>query len=276
MIIVTTSPAKKSLNLKKPLIYTSLTGLVVLASAPVIIALSANASPTGTYLNPLPENELAQAPSPTPTQSPQELILTAQAYLEKAITLSSKDAQTDVDKQQIIEFLNAGLEYANLAVTSSPNTPESYLVRARILASSTAIRTDAVTLAQKDLETAQLLSGGQPVTLPTKVNLLDFAPTSQASLASNIIIAAPEEEKTSTASAQTDSNINKKTATIAAGKSTVTIKNSSINENSYIYLIPLTPTQTPFVQTKTEGQATIALTGQTAENFEFEYWIVNP
>ena len=276
MIIVASSSAKTPLNFKKPLIYSSVTGLVVLLTTPLLIALSADATPTGSYLNPLPENEVAIAITPTPSQSPEELILTAQAYLEKAIDLSSNESQTDQDKEQIITFLNKGLEYANLAVTSSPNTPESYLVRARILASSTAIRTDAVSLAQKDLEIAQLLSGGQPVTLPTQVNLIDFAPTKQASLASNIIIAAPQEENTSTTSAETDSNINKKVAVISKGQSTVTIKSGLINENSYIYLIPVTPSQTPFVQSKADGIATIAITSPTETNFEFEYWIVNP
>ncbi len=277
MIIVESAPTKQSFKIPKPLIYTSLLTLTVLVATPAILALAQSSTPTGTYLNPLPENELAQVtPTPTPEKRPEELILTAQAYLEKAITLSQKDPQTDQDKQAIITHLNSSLDLANQAIIAAPNSPESYLIRARVLASSTSIRTDATQLAQKDLETAQLLSGGQSVSLPTQVNLINYEPTQQAALASNLIIASPEESQTSTASASTNSNITKQTATIPAGKLSTTITDPSINTQSYIYLIPSSKAQPPFVQAKGDGVATIALTDLANQDVTFEYWIVNP
>lgn len=277
MIIVESAPTKQSFKVPKPLIYISLLTLTVLVATPAILALAQSSTPTGTYLNPLPENELAQAtPTPTPEKRPEELILTAQAYLEKAITISQKDPQTDQDKQTIITHLNSSLDLANQAVVAAPNSPESYLIRARVLASSTSIRTDATQLAQKDLETAQLLSGGQSVSLPTQVNLINYEPTQQAALASNLIIASPEESQVSTASASTNSNITKHSATIPTGKLSTTISDPTINTQSYIYLIPSSKAQPPFVQAKGDGIATIALTSPANQDITFEYWIVNP
>lgn len=274
MIIVSTTTSKT--NLKKPLLYLSTLGLTAILTTPILVALAANYSPTGTYLNPLPEKELAATPTTTPTESPEQLILAAQAYLERAITLSRQESQTEADKQKIVEFLNQGLNYANQAVAASPSSPQTYLVRARILASSTSLRQDATTLAQKDLETAQLLSGGQSVSLPTEVNLINYTPTEQASLASNLIIAAPEEEKANPTNTETSSNINKEKSVIKAGQTTTTIKNSAISEDSYIYLIPIIAIETPFIESKAAGQATISIISPLDTDFEFEYWIVNP
>ena len=277
MIIVESVHPQSHLNLKKPLLYFSTTFLLILIISPALIALNQDQTPTGSYLNPLPQNELAASPTPTISQPPEQLILTAQAYLEKAINLSQKQPQTDPERQQIITYLNSGLDYANQAVTSSPNSPQTYLIRARILASSTSIRKDATQLAQKDLETAQLLSNGQSVSLPTQVNLINYTPTEQASVANNIIIAAPGESNTSSASATTNSNITKKTATIRAHQTNTTINDSTITTDSYLYLIPIDASgQTPYVQSKTTGSAIIAVIDPQDTNLSFEYWIVNP
>lgn len=244
----------------------------------ITFAFLGKTNPTGTFLSPLPQTQQAQAiPSnPTPSQaaqSPQQLILTAQAYLEKAISISQNQAQTQQDKDKIIKNLNTGLQYANQAVQTNPQNPQSYLVRARILASSQTIRQDALQLAQKDLETAQTLSGGQKVQLPTDINLLDYTPTQQAQKDQDLIIAAPQESTTS--SAQTDSNVNKITATFPQGQTKTTINNPQIKPNSYIYLI--SPNQSSlYLHSKTAGRATIATQNAPSKDLQFQYWIVQP
>lgn len=260
---------------KKTFTYLALASGIAFTITPAIIAITQNQRPTGTYLNPLPETELAQSPTPV-QQSPEQLIITAQAYLEKAIEISQKLPQTEQDHQNIITYLNAGLELANQAVDTSPSSPETYLIRARILASSSSIRPDATQLAQQDLQTAQSLSGGQQVSLPTKVNPIQYTPTEQASLAQNIIIASPEEAPTSTDSSTPTSNIQKQLATIPAGEKSTIIKNPNIDANSYIYLIPQSPNTNIFVQTKCCGTATISTTNISEQDLSFEYWIVNP
>ncbi len=260
------------------LAFTGISFLVV----PLLIAVTqSSGQPTGTYLSPVPEGQVAQVtPSPTTTQiiamSPAQAVLSAQAFLEKAITLSQKDPQNDQDKQEITQLLSQSLDYANTAVELSPKSPQTYLARARVLATSSSVWPQATQWAQKDLEVAQKLANGQPVDLPTKVNLLSTAPVEQANTGKKLVIAAPEETKPNN-QAQTAGNTLKDFATIPAGKSTLEIKNPNIKEDSYLYIIPKEGNNTVlFVQSKTVGKATIGTSSAPTAPLEFEYWIVNP
>lgn len=279
MVIISQTPEKPLQKYKKPLMYLGVTvtigGITVPALASVV--LSRTSRPSGTYLSPQPGNMLTQAvPTPTPTVSPQEAILSAQAFLEKAITLSQKTPQTEDDKNQIVAYLNEGLHYANSAVTIAPQLPQSYLIRARVLSSSTTIRPDALQLAQQDLEVAQRLSGGQKVDLPTRVDLLEITPPEQASLDQDIIIAAPDEGNTASSSADTDSNVHKNQSVIKKGSTEVKITDPSILPDSYIYLISSDKdNHVLFVKSKSAGNAVISLDSSAKQDVHFEYWVIN-
>lgn len=269
------------LNLKKSLLYTSVLLGATILIAPAFLTFSSTSfsSPTGTYLDPRPQNLQAEAPTPTvPQTSPEQLILTAQAYLEKAVTLSQKTDQNSDDKTQIVTFLNQSLDFSNQAVLSAPNAPQSYLIRARVLASSSSIRADAVQLAQKDLEIAQRLSGGQSVELPTQVNLLNLSPTQQAALAQNLIVAAPAESApAATTSAGTASNVVKSTITIKAGEIEIAISNPSITADAYLYTVNTSGSNTQvYLKSKDIGKATIGLLTPASTDVVIEYWIVKP
>ena len=284
MVIVESQPKnKKSLTfaLPSPKIWIPALILLFTLTATATFAFLNKSQPTGSFLSPLPQTQQAQAtPSPFPSPSTQtaqtasQLILTAQAYLEKAITVSQKDSQTENDRQQIIDFLNTSLQYANQAINQAPQSPQAYLVRARILASSQSIRQDALQLAQKDLETAQSLSGGQKVQLPTNIDLLDYTPTQQAQNDQDLVIAAPQDETTSS-SAQTDSNVIKYTTTLPANQDQTTIENTRIQPDSYIYLISPS-SHNIYLLSKSSGQATVATNNPPQQDLEFQYWIVNP
>lgn len=279
MRIVESQPENKktfSFSFPSPKIWVPALLLLFVIAATTTFAFLKKSPPTGSFLSPLPQTQQAQitpSPSISQNQSAQQLILTAQAYLEKAIQVSQKDPQTERDRQQIIDLLNTSLQHANQAVSQTPQNPQAYLVRARILASSQSIRDDALQLAQKDLETAQSLSGGQKIQLPTDVDLLDYTPTQQAQQDQNLIIAAPQESTSS--STQTESNVIKYDATLPAGETQTTIENPQIKSNSYLYLIP-SSNATLFVKSKAAGQATIATNQAPKQDLDFQYWIVNP
>lgn len=271
---------KKSFTLPSPKIWIPALILLFTLTATATFAFLNKSQPTGSFLSPLPQTQQAQAtPSPSPNtqtpQPPQQLIVTAQAYLEKAITVSQKGSQTENDRQQIIDYLNTSLQYANQAINQAPQSPQAYLVRARVLASSQSIRQDALQLAQKDLETAQSLSGGQKVQLPTDIDLLDYTPTQQAQDNQDLVIAAPQDE-TVTSSTQTDSNVIKYSASLPAQEEQITIQNNKIQADSYIYLIPQSTNTTIRVQSKAAGQVTIAANQAPTQDIKFQYWIVNP
>lgn len=277
-IVQNSTPAiKKTRSLNKPLLIASLGVTLGLLTIPVAIALIHNQSPTGTLLNPQPQNQLAStSPAPTPV-NPSQSILAAQAYLEKAIELSQKQPQTPADREAILTHLDQALNLANQAVVAAPSNPQSYLIRARILASSTSIRPDAQSLAQQDLQIAQNLSRGQTVNLPTQVDLLQTSPTRQAALADNVIIASPEDGNTATASGESQSNLSKQTFIFPAGQTTFKLTDTHITPDSYIYLIPQgTNSSTFFVQTKDNGAATIATSDPLETSTTVEYWISQP
>jgi hypothetical protein len=251
-------------------------GLVGLLVIPVASALVNRPTPTGTFLSPLPEKQLAeQEQAPEQKLSATQAILSAQAYLEKAISLSRQSEDNQESRDQIIGYLNQSLNLANQAIVLAPQSPQAYLMRARVLASSSNLRPDATMLAQKDLEAAQALANGQPVSLPTEVNLLELIPAQQAAAETGLVIAAPNDDATKESSAQAESNTLKSSGIIAPGKSEVLIRNQALEGGSYVYLIPESDSVI-YLKSKTEGQMVVATSATSLEEIRFEYWIVNP
>lgn len=277
-MVIVASYSPQTGNWQKPLMAFIFVAGFILTLIPVVSAVASQVGPTGSYLSPLPENQLAEAsPSPTQTElTASGAILSAQAFLEKAINLAKNPEQTEADQAQIVALLNQSLTLANQAVALAPTSPQSYLMRARILSSSATLRPDATLLAQKDLEAAQALANGQTITLPTEIDLLELAPKQRAEGEANLIIAAPEVANTKESTASASSNTQKLTAIIPAGKTEITVKNSQITTESYIYLIPADSSQTIYLKTKTDGQAVVATDSPLGSDLAFEYWIVTP
>lgn len=266
-------------NYTKAFVFVGLLLGTSLIGIPLLSALASNQQPTGTYLSPLPEGQLTTMDNTIRANSisltTQQAILSSQAFLEKAIQVSKKAPQTEDDKNQIVSLLNQGLDLANQAVVLSPQSPQSYLMRARILASSVGLRTDATQLAQKDLEFAQSLANGQSVTLPTNIDLFKMTPTEQAATKDNIVIAAPEENNTKTNTTNSSSNTVKSNSQIPSGALETNINNNNVVEDSYIYLIPKSKDHVIFVKNKSKGSFTVATNETSSSDIQFEYWIVN-
>jgi hypothetical protein len=279
MVIVQEQTLPVRPNYTKAFIFVGILLGTSLVGVPLLSALASDEQPTGTYLSPLPEGQLTAMNDTIRANSTnlttQQAILSAQAFLEKAVQVSKKAPQTDDDKNQIISLLNQGLDLANQAVVLSPQSPQSYLMRARILSSSVGLRTDATQLAQKDLEFAQSLANGQSVTLPTNIDLFKMTPTEQAGIKNNIVIAAPEEDNTKTNTGNSSSNTIKSNSQIIAGALETTINHQGVSESSYIYLIPKSKDHVIFVKSKSSGSFTVATNDSSTTDIQFEYWIVN-
>lgn len=281
MVIVASQTPATPHAWKKPLLAVSFLAGLALLLVPVAAAIVTQTSPTGTYLSPLPEKQLAAEPTPTTTLASTELtasqsILSAQAFLEKAITLSQNPTQTEADREEIVTLLNESLKLANQAVALAPNAPQSYLMRARILSSSSSLRPDATLLAQKDLEAAQALANGQSVTLPTNIDLLNLSPKQRAEGEGQLVIAAPAESEVKESTGSAQSNTYKLSDIIASGEQEVTLEHAAITAESYLYLIPRDSGRLVYLKAKGAGEAVVATDRPAETDLEFEYWIVTP
>jgi len=262
-----------------PTILIVLSFLLLIPATLIFIGKQSKKDPTGNFLSPLPQGELTQAtPTPTPEnlKTLAELVGFSQTYLNKAISLSLTTPQTQTDKQQIISYLEQSLDYSNQAVLTYSQEPQTYLLRAQVLTSISQTNPDALTQAKKDLETAQQLANGQPVSLPQNINLLDILPSQQASLPQDLIIASPQQEDIATISAKNNSNAVTTTTVLPAGQTQLEINNSQITSDSYIYLIPQTKTnQVISVASKKEGSFTITTNKPFDTDISLDYWVIN-
>lgn len=272
----TTNPKKKRFL---PTVLIVLSFLLLIPATLIFIGKQNKKDPTGNYLSPLPQGELAQTtPTPTPENSKTlvELVSFSQAYLNKAISLSLITPQTQSDKQQIISYLEQSLDYSNQAVLTYPQEPQTYLLRAQVLTSISQTNPDALIQAEKDIKTAQQLANNQPVSLPQNINPLDVLPSQQASLPQDLIIASPQQENTASISTQNNSNAITTTTILPAGQIQLEINNSQITSDSYIYIIPQTKTnQTIFVASKKDGSFTLATNKPFDTDISLDYWIIN-
>ncbi len=267
---------------RKPLLPTILIILAFLILIPttlIFIGKQNEKDPTGNFLSPLPQGEIAQiTPSPTPEniKTLAELVSFSQNYLNKAISLSLTIPQTQTDKEQIISYLKQSLDFSNQAVLTYSQEPQTYLLRAQILTSISQTNPDALIQAEKDLETAQQLANGQQVSLPQSINPLDILPSQQASLPQDLIIASPQQEDTTSISAQNNSNAITTTTILPAGQTQLEITNPQITPDSYIYLIPQTKTnQIISVASKKEGSFTLTTNKPFDADISLDYWIIN-
>jgi hypothetical protein len=286
-IVSSTLQISPRINLKKSITYLIIGGFSVTTLASIgLIVLGSSTNPTGSYLSPLPTGSVASnnlptttpnlTPTPTTTSTFPESLNLAQNFLDKAFTLAKNQSQTETDKKQIITTLNQSLNEVNSAINLSPQDPKGYLLRARILTAISKLEPDALAKAQIDLELAGKLSNGQEVTLPTPINPINLIPDERATLAENLIIAAPEEATKSTAAASQSGNTITGSTTFPAGQTDITINNSSITPNSQIYLIPKSKGNSLYVRSKAAGRFIIAATTPPTTNVTLDYWIINP
>ncbi|MBU1200224.1 hypothetical protein KJ953_01665 [Patescibacteria group bacterium] len=290
----TTNPANTNLGkrvFQKTITVIGYTALIAFAVITTITVIgSSSKSPTGSYLSPLPKGELAQgsssdsgAPSDSsdvePVKSTPELINLAQNYLDKAFALAkTPPKQTPEQKAKILENLDQSLSLTTQAISQDPRNPNGYVLRAHILTAVSNTNPNALAQAQKDLETAQNLSQGQPITLPETINPLNLLPDQQALASSDLILAAPlpgqvlPEQKLDAAS-----NSFTTKAIIPAGQTELLINDNRITPTSYIYLIPETKTNASiFVKSKGTGQFTLATSTISDIDISINYYIINP
>lgn len=239
-----------------------------------LIVLGSIADPTGSPISPLPSGEVAIV-SPTPTVIPfaQSLNL-SQNYLDKAYSLSQNTAQTPTDKKEIIDNLNLSLNYVTSAINQNNSDPRGYLMRAQILTAISKVRPEAIKEAQADLEIASKLSNGTSVQLPTSINPINLIPDERAATASNIIVALPNEASQSAISSTQGSNSFKKTVTLPANQSEMTINDARANDSSFIYLIPNGKAQLT-VKSKAAGTFVIQNLTPQSTDLPLDYWIIN-
>ena len=277
MNIEYTTPSLPQKKRFLPKIVLVLLFLLLIPTTLVIIGSQKRKQPTGNLISPLPQGQLSQAsPTPTPTKTLIELTSFSQTYLDKAITLSLNTPQSEIDKKQIINYLEQSLDYSNQAVLTYPQQAHAYLLRAKVLTSISQTNPDALTQAKNDLETAEQLAQGQAVSLPEKINPLEVIPSQQASLPQNLIIASPQQSKQTSISDQNDSNTNINTVTLPAGQTQLEITDPQVTSSSYIYLIPQEKTnQTVFVESKKNGSFTISTNQPLQVDLSLDYWLIN-
>ena len=180
-------------------------------------------------------------------------------------------------------LLNQALAAANQAVAVYPKHPSAYQQRAEILVSVAHLNPEAQNLAQQDLLTAQSLAGGQSSlkieNWNLKIDPIDTLPIEQASLAQNLIIAAPASQGDSLPEqgVALHSNVTKSTVILPAGQTELTTDNWKLKTNSVIYLIPQGPTLNHplYIKSKTSASFTLAIDQPLAFNLTIDYWIIN-
>lgn len=281
---IETSTYHPKFNSKKALNTAGIAALSLLTVTPIaLIILGRSSTPTGTYISPLPKDEVTQnSPSsdpiaPTPIITYASAVNLSQNYLNKAFELSKNPNQSEADRKQIIDTLNHSLNQANTAISLSPKDAQGYVLRARILTAISKLNPDAIKQAQNDLEIAQNLSNGKEINLPAPINPINLIPDQQASLAQNIIIAGPEASNSAEQQVDTSGNATTTTITLPATQTEMLINDPNASKDSYIYLIPKSSTNiTIYVKSKTDGQFTIATTAVPATDLLIDYWIINP
>jgi hypothetical protein len=199
------------------------------------------------------------------------------SFLKKAVELSNSiPNQTPADKQKIIDLLNQSLISANRAIAADPYNPAGYQMRAKINLTVATINPEAKLLAQQDLETAKKL-GANPNEFPEiKTDPMELIPLEEASLASNIIIASPQEnQSTDPINTRTATNAITATVTIPASQTQVSIS-LPLNPTDLIYLIPENnfTNAAPYLLSKSTTGFTIAIDSPLNSNLNITYWVI--
>ena len=260
---------------------------------PILFVIVKNNKPTGTMLSPLPAGEQASRiggqASQTPAQNAPAVggltfaqsVNLAQNYLNKAFDLSRNQNQTEADKKAIIASLNQSLTQATNSINLAPNQPEGYILRAQVLTAISKINPKAAGLAKQDLDLAAKLANDKNIVLPKPINPVNLLQDEQArrfgGQADSIIIAAPNEASTPSAeSAGTSSNANQKRFILPAGQTEMTINDSLVKADSFIYLVPVDNHNLPVsLKSKSVGSFTISVDSVAANDISVDYFIIN-
>lgn len=247
--------------------------LLLIPTTLILIGQQNKKDPTGNYLSPLPQGQLSQTiPTPEETIPLSKLISLSQDHLNQATSLSSITPQTQLNKQEIVSQLQKSLDYSNLAVSSYPQNPQAYLLRAQILTSISRTNPEALLLAKSDLQNAeQLNTTGETATSSGEIILSDLLSPSQ-----NLIIASPQQADLSTISIENNSNANMSTIILPAGQTQLEITNPLAATNSYIYIVPQTKTnQVIYVSSRQEGSFILETNKPFDTDISLDYWIIN-
>jgi hypothetical protein len=259
------------------------------ATLPILFVIVKNNKPTGTMLSPLPAGtearspqgeDLAEAPAKAGLNFAQSVNL-AQNYLNKAFDLSRNQNQTEADKKAIIASLNQSLTQATNSINLAPNQPEGYILRAQVLTAISKINPQAASLAKQDLDLAAKLANDRNIVLPKPINPVNLLQDEQArrfgGQADSIIIAAPNESATPSAeSVDTSSNANQKRFILPAGQTEMTINDSLVKANSFIYLVPVdNHNLLVSLKSKSVGSFTVAVDSAAANDISVDYFIIN-
>ncbi len=249
---------------------------------PILFIIVKNNKPTGTMLSPLPAGEQA---GQTPAQNAPAIggltfaqsVNLAQNYLNKAFDLSRNQNQTEADKKAIIASLNQSLTQATNSINLAPNQPEGYILRAQVLTAISKINPQAASLAKQDLDLAAKLANDKNIVLPKPINPVNLLQDEQAASASSLLIAAPNENATPSAeSSGTESNANQRRFILPAGQTEMTINDSLVKTDSFIYLIPIDNHNLPVtLKNKSLGGFTVSLDSAATEDISVDYFIIN-
>lgn len=245
---------------------------------PILFIVVKNTKPTGTMLSPLPAGEQASLPTPTPAAlNFAQSVNLAQNYLNKAFDLSRNQNQTEADKKAIIASLNQSLTQATNSINLAPNQPEGYILRAQVLTAISKINPKAASLARQDLDLAAKLANDKNIVLPKPINPVNLLQDEQAASISSVFIAAPNEDATPSAeNAGVSSNANQKRFVLPAGQTEMTIKDSLVKADSFIYLVPVNNQNLPVtLKSKSTGSFIVAIDSAAPEDIGVEYFIIN-
>lgn len=242
---------------------------------PIFFVVAKNDKPTGTMLSPLPAGVVAES-KPAELNFAQSVNL-SQNYLNKAFDLARNQNQSEGDKKAIMASLNQSLAQATNSINLAPNQPEGYILRAQVLTAISKINPAAAGLAKQDLELAVKLAHDKNIVLPTPINPVNLLPDEQASDNSNIIIASPAEASAEAdLTASTSSNANQKRFILPAGQTEMTINDTLVRAESFIYLIP-TDNHNLIVSLKSKsvGSFTVAVDSPAGNDIPIDYYIIN-
>lgn len=257
---------------------------MAIAVFPVALIVYFIARPTEPLVSPLANSGQPEMVRQSLNDSKQSLayyLAASQKYLDQARALAKQKGvnQTESDKQKIISLLNESLKHANNAVKYYPNSPESYQQRAELFKNLAALDASAQAKADKDLTlAAQLGSKEEKAPDVRPEDLIQYTPIQEATLAQNVAIAFPEEEKVVEVEAEEDSNALRGSVIIPAGSTEVVVSSEYVTNDNLIYFTPEGNTSNEIVSLKSKSEKkkefTLALSNPIANDLVVTWWIV--
>lgn len=270
-------------------------GVVIVVPPTIIVAANAFSHQQTTIVSPvsslaidLPDSpnlpNHPDLPSSSSIYSPSDYLTLSQRSFNDAQILSQNRVQTDEMKKEILGKLQQSIDTISEGIKIYPNRSDLLTQRATIYIAIQSIAPEAVKLAQKDLEQAQLLSqhgltpdspaeASAKAGLPSLPNGLELIKDQQA-LARNVIVASPQDgvnpyQQTTNSSATTG------WASIPAGSVTIDVVNTLVTDSAPIYVVPEGQIDgTLSVVKKTSGKSfTVSLDKAISTDIRFQYWI---